>query len=643
VTRIFARLPRDAAVGALIAACTLRLDAQDVEILSHLSGRPLPAGYFARVRENPSFFTWPDPWSPAPQAAARWWTPGWPSATARLAPRTGTLPIVVIPALFADTPSPTFSQGDLQRTLFDGPSLYGTISEVYHEISRGSFAIRGAVVPWVRTSLPLATVLGASNGLGADAKTGDYLREALVRADSLVDFAQFDNNGPDGIPNSADDNGVVDAVVFLYNERSAPCGGQGIWPHVSSYASWTGSPYVTNDVRPGGQAVTIGGYIMLSATECATPDILPPSILAHEIGHVLGLPDLYDSRAGLGAANRRWVVGCWDLMGAGAWGCGSGSANPTSKRPTHMGAWSKDQLGWTAPTVLARVRDQEFVLRAAHRSNDVLRFPIADGEWFDIEFRQRSGYDQELAASGLVVFHVDNKVPVMPCGACAPLYRVMLIEADGNGALLQLSSAGGNRGEAGDVFGDAGRGRFSGATTPSARGRSGAATTLTIHSVVIDETASVARLRVTTDPMPLVTGSWSPATWPALVDETRRLRVNGGALPYTIAVEGTLPTGLAVASDHEDVVVRGVPLRSGAFPVTLVVRDALGTAVSVPLSVTISEPAFVLATLLQPLVQSDAAGPSDVARQYLDVQGNGNGRYDVGDLRAYLRAHPGLK
>lgn len=627
------------ALGLLSLASQAR--AQDVEVQAQLHGRAVPQGYYDRVREKPDFFTWPNVWAPTPQLVDPWRDLS--RASSRHAPRAGTFPVLVIPALFNDTPSPHITDAALQATLFDGPSQYGTITEVYREISQGNLTLKGRVTPWVRTGLPLAQVLGTSNGLGRDALTGEYLRQALVKADSLYDFGQFDNNGSDGIPNSGDDDGVVDAFIVLYLERSAPCGGQGVWPHLSSYSGWNGTPYVSNDRSPRGTSIVANGYMMLSATECTSNDIMPPAILAHELGHALGLPDLYDSRAGIGPSFRRWVVGCWDLMGAGAWGCGDGSAVPTAKRPTHYGAWSKDQLGWTDPIVVGTVRDKEFTLRPAHVSNDVLRIPIAGAEWYDIEYRQRAGYDGELAASGIAIFHIDPKISAMPCQTCAPIYRTMMIEADGNGAMIQISNAGGNRGEAGDVFGPAGRTRFSGATTPAAKRRDGGPFPFAIHSIVFDSQAGVARLRLTTDPNVQVSTPLPTEAWPALVDQTRRMRLTGGALPYVATVSGTLPNGLTVTTDQEDVVVRGTPLRAGSFPLTIAVRDQIGVSTQAAVSLAVSEPTFALPSLLQSLLRSDQPALSVPAEQYMDVQGNGNGRYDVGDLRAYLLAHPSLR
>jgi hypothetical protein len=296
-------------------------------------------------------------------------------------------------------------------------------------------------------------------------------------------------------------------------------------------------------------------------------------------------------------------------------------------------------MGWTNPVTVGVVRNREFTLRPAHLSNDVLRVPITPTEWYDIEYRQRDGYDRELAQSGLAIFHVDSRLPVMPCGTCTPAYRVQLVEADGNGTLMQISNQGGNRGEAGDVWGPGGRTTFSGATLPAARRRDGQPFPFAIHDISFDQAAGVARVRLTTDPAVLVAPA--PATpWPALTQEVRRMAVTGGALPYSATIAGALPEGVTLTLDADALVLRGTPLRSGAFPVTVAIRDALAVTTSTALSLSVTEPAFSLSSLLQRFVSSPTTPLLPLQERYLDVQGNNNQRYDVGDLRAWLRAHP---
>jgi immune inhibitor A len=60
-------------------------------------------------------------------------------------------------------------------------------------------------------------------------------------------------------------------------------------------------------------------------------------VFAHEYGHDLGLPDLYDYY-GTNA------VGFWSLMGSGSWL--SQSDQDIGSAPDHLGVWEKFQLGW---------------------------------------------------------------------------------------------------------------------------------------------------------------------------------------------------------------------------------------------------------------------------------------------------------
>ena len=61
-------------------------------------------------------------------------------------------------------------------------------------------------------------------------------------------------------------------------------------------------------------------------------------VFAHEFGHDLGLPDLYDTAGGDNG------TGFWTLMSGGSWlNHGTDSIGTT---PGYMGPWEKLQLGW---------------------------------------------------------------------------------------------------------------------------------------------------------------------------------------------------------------------------------------------------------------------------------------------------------
>ena len=95
---------------------------QDIEAVAQVRGLTLPSEYYERVRQHPDFF----------EIKA-----GWIARTAQTMEAstslTGTLPVLVILALFSDSPEPTATKEDIQSALFDGPSSYGTVSEFYDE------------------------------------------------------------------------------------------------------------------------------------------------------------------------------------------------------------------------------------------------------------------------------------------------------------------------------------------------------------------------------------------------------------------------------------------------------------------------------------------------------------------------------
>lgn len=485
---------------------------------------------------------------------ALWASGGWIARAQRAAaaaqPVAGDLPLVVVPALFADSPEPQVTAEALGQALFTGPAADGTLREYYDEVSGGRLNIAGAATPWVRTSLTREEVVGSQWGLGGDARIGEYLVEALSLNDPAIDFGEYDNDGPDNIPNSGDDNGVVDAIAFYFLEVAASCGGPGIWPHFWTIGAAAGQPFETDDLRPDGTPVKINPYFIQSIVDCSGVGPAPVTTVAHELGHLLGLPDLYHPIDGLLPEQRRWVEGCWSLMAAGSWGCGRvDEARAEWKRPTHMGAWEKERLGW-----LDRIDEvgatelTEYALPAVQTSGRILEVPLGDAERLLIEYRDRIGFDSELPAAGVLVHRVNDTIPWQPCAACLPIYQVMLLEADGDSALVETHPEGGDRGAPGDAYGALGTGRLTSLTEPSTRLNAG------------------------------------------LGDES-------GVNIYEIRLEA-------------------------------------GEA-----RVLVSTARISLSRLLGPLLHDSANPLSDAEQAFLDELNNQNGRYDVGDLRAYLQRH----
>ncbi len=466
--------------------------AQDIEALAQARGAKLPAGYYARVRQDPDFFELRRGWrnrAPAARASIQQ-VPG--DAGAALLPATGEMRMVVVMTLFADSPEPPFSTGITQQALF-GQNPLGSLTDFYREISGGRATLTGTVLPWVRTGVTRAEAVGTSVGLGVGAQIGEYVTDALARVDATVNFGQYDSDGPDGVPNSGDDDGYVDVAVFQYTDIDASCGGPGPWPHRSAISGWTGAEFESDDLRPNGEPVLVDDYIMQSAVNCdGTLQGIP--VIAHETGHAFGLPDFYDPAGGILPAQRRWVLGCWTLMAAGSWGCGDGASSGKVQRPSHMGAYEKQRLGWIEEIDAGSAMSQYFTLPAVQASGRSLRVPLrGPDEYLLLEYRPNTGFDAGLPAGGVLVYHVEPARPMRPCATCPRIYRVGLVEADGNGALVRNVSEGGNRGEAGDIF--TGTRILTDATTPSLRLNSGEASNLALSITVAAGQARVGVFR----------------------------------------------------------------------------------------------------------------------------------------------------
>lgn len=443
---------RALALAAAAALLALPAAAQDMELLSQLGRVPLPAGYYERIRAEPDFFELRRGWRGLAARSALEGGPGEPPVgrdTVRGEPR-----MVVMLGLFADSEMPAVSPGIVHQRLF-GDNPLGNLTQYYQELSGGRLTITGAVLPWVRTALARRDVAGTSYGLGADGNLGWYLIQVMARLDATTNFGQFDNDGPDNVPNSGDDDGYVDMAVFQISEPAASCGrDDSLWPHRGGVARQLGGPFLTDDRQPNGKPVMIDEYHLQSAVEC---DGAPQNIgvIAHETGHAVGLPDLYDPGEGILPSQRRWVLGCWSLMAAGSWGCGDGASFSKGTRPAHMSPWEKGVLGWLTLVRAQRGWRVPYTLDPVQTSGQALLVPLrGDHEYLLLEYRPNTGFDADLPAGGVLVYHLDQHQPLRRerCVQCRYTYFLNLVEADGDFALSYPASEGGNRGVAGDVF-----------------------------------------------------------------------------------------------------------------------------------------------------------------------------------------------
>jgi M6 family metalloprotease-like protein len=390
--------------------------AQDVEWVGIPWGTTPPPAYHAEVARDPTAFQFRVEGAPRLEAiqVARGRTfsalvLGRLHAAESLGPRAepvvGTFRIPVVLGIFSDDPpGAPFDRSTVHREFFAGPKAVGqTLPEFYAEMSRGLFTLVGTTTEWGRSALPRSQVTRGVSGLSSTTSggVGRFIEELVLALDSAgMNWAPFDQTG----------DGYVDVLAVIHSTRGAECDGSPdrIWSHRWSISSVTagrlpdGIRTSTPGPGPGG-FIHVNDYTIQPVQSCLHDGVNEIGVFAHELGHGLGLPDLYST-----GSNRHTGAGNWDLMATGAWGCGL-AVDPAF--PCPMGAWSKAMLGWVQVEELATgTRHGEVVLPPIQTSGRVLRIPsgLGPGHHLLLENRERTGASEGIFEPGLLVWQIDQ-------------------------------------------------------------------------------------------------------------------------------------------------------------------------------------------------------------------------------------------
>ncbi len=369
---------KSTATKIFLLACILSLAGETpAGIVSPRNGGPLPLQYRELERRSKDAFTLKRAWlerrANQVRGDARYRLLRSPAGTVLRnanAALGGARSIPVVLGLYNDITAAPFTKNAFDTEFFTGPWTPGTLRQYWSEVSYGLFDVTGTVFDWVPLSQNEAYYTGgASQGYlpppYGTARTGDMIKEIVDSLDPSTDFGAFDNDGPDGVPNSGDDDGFVDVLLVVHPTFGAECDGFSphIWSHSWTYSQWPasgGQPYETNDPAAGGGLIRIDDYIVVPSVSCET-GMIEIGVICHELGHAIGLPDLYD---GNGSSSG---IGFWGLMGSGNWN--------TPASPAHPCAWSREQLGWLNPVEIGwRARTVD--LRPVAASGDALKFPL---------------------------------------------------------------------------------------------------------------------------------------------------------------------------------------------------------------------------------------------------------------------------
>ncbi len=281
---------------------------------------------------------------------------------------TGTQKILSLAIEFTDVShSSSYPITTLQNRLTGTNSM----KTYFEQVSYDNITIAGEAKGWYEAPETMA-YYGAPEGGGSDSRNFYKLvREAVLDANPTVDFSKYDTNG----------DRIIDGICLVHAGPDEATGG-------GSDAIWSKQSVYPGTLRVDG--VYVGYFFTVSEQS-------PVGVYVHEFGHMLGLPDLYDTDYSSTGA------GLWDLMGSGAW-------NNWGRTPGHLSAWSKVHLGWVTPTTISNYVEGREIMYVSG-SPDVIKLPTTTSqEYFLLENRYRAGYDRYLPGDGLLIWHIDNSV-----------------------------------------------------------------------------------------------------------------------------------------------------------------------------------------------------------------------------------------
>ena len=359
----------------------------------------------------------------------------------RRAPVLGNKVNLMVPFVFSDHTNRVIPSTEDLKILMNnqGPHTLcpsGSVRDVYLASSYNQMILDTSVAPWV--TLPNTEAYYAYGNSGLTTMSHVMIRDALNALEDIgFDFSPYDTN----------QDGYIDAIGFFHSGYAAEVGGSDAFN--TTYTSRIWSHKWSLDSLPDGQWISASGkkvynyHIGPALWGNSGTSITRIGVVAHETGHFFGLPDLYDGIGGTG-------IGSYCLM-SNAWGF-DGSQN----NPPLMSAWSKAQLGWITPEVVAT--SGTYTARPSCTYPDIFKISanFPPGEYLLVENRQRCKFDIKLPGPGLAIYHIDESSSFTNEGFPGQTgwptngnhYQVSLLQADGKYDLEK----GQNRGDTTDLF-----------------------------------------------------------------------------------------------------------------------------------------------------------------------------------------------
>ncbi len=273
----------------------------------------------------------------------------------------------------------------------------GSVNDYFDAVSFGQFKITGEIYPRL-IELPADTTYYRTD----DIYSPDVIR--ILDSDPNFDFSKYDNDGPDGKPNSGDDDGFVDYVILM--PRSRPYNFIMRWATGVMSLSM-GDPYLTSRRNPLGDPIIVDSFSGCIAVAPNRAEAI--GTVVAEIAHAFDAIDLMDKAYDTPNTDSAGA-GYWDVLawGAGGWGWTGVPVGPCAYNRMRMNCVG---IANSNLVDLYGSREGIRVPPSCDRDGKVYRIWMGEYEYFLIEHRSNKGsyfYDMQLPKSGLLIWHVNE-------------------------------------------------------------------------------------------------------------------------------------------------------------------------------------------------------------------------------------------
>lgn len=278
----------------------------------------------------------------------------------------------------------------------DEPAARGSVRDYFVAQSGGMFTPSFKVVAHVKVPNGYADYGKDAASGGIDPNGAAFVRDALAEASKTVDFSEFRTEGTTNVP-------LVALMFAGPGQQSSFEDGQTDY----LWAKFSQSTYNVNGGQSKVQSFLLCNELLQSYG--STPnDITGAAIdgiglFAHEFGHALGLPDIYNTSS----SSASIPMGYWDIMDYGQY-------YQNGYRPVEYTAYERSYMGWLKVKDITNEPAQYFKLAPlASAEADgvvrayVIRNPESKNEYYMLENKQRNTWLTSTLGSGMFITHVD--------------------------------------------------------------------------------------------------------------------------------------------------------------------------------------------------------------------------------------------